>query len=1434
MRFAPHRHGVLLLLTAAWLGACSPGPQTGTADDATSGETDDPGSIPSQVDKLKLVSVTPTRGPLEGGGQIDLKGQDFADDARVFLGDKECEIAWRGGGTHLYAIVPAVDAPAAVDVKVVSGVDALGKPRTVGLTRGYSYVGETHVFDFAPQQGPLLGGTELTIHGSGFRPGDRVLVGWREATDSQVLDDGTIVALTPPGLDPGTADTVKATVAVRHASGVAVLDGAFVYGRTPTIAYVSPGVVPTAGAPVTLHGQGLGHATSLFAGGLAATMTPGSASAVRGAQIPAMATLDIHAQPGVRDMVVDSEFGASQLQPAFAYATGDAVSVLGVAPPSGSSAGGDTVAVLANVPATAHVQAVTFDGQPVTFVQDGGALVVQTPAHAAGPVDVAVTTDAGNASLTHGYLFRDAPVIDQIVPAQGPPTGGTAVTIHGSHFQDDCLVRFGTWHAQLVGQPVGGGELDVITPPGPMGTVDVTVTCGGLSATRPAGFEYTDGAPHINAVVPGQGATGGSTPVTIYGSGFEKGMKFKFGGKAATQVQVIDGAHAEMLTPVHAGGYVDITAIRGTDVDTLLDGYNFYDPSSSDGGTWGEATGGTLNVTVLDIYQQNPVPDATVILGQPGQPMYGKYVGTTDGAGQVVFHGADVVGPITVSASKIDYTASSIVSFDARNATILLFPYHPPSGGGGQPPPSLAGPLLEGRVRDIDKYVSVPPSNCLKSSDTGDRTCDLCASDTECTGGPGDVTATSGVAFACIDNGPAGKRCLPDCTQANVCGPGFACFPEPSRPGRAMCKPEIGIRKVFCATSQRDRTTPNLPPCDPALAISGVLPYDVTAVDEATGDYQLTGRLDELAIVCVGGYVQNEDQTFVPTAMGVRRHVLPKPYYQPGDEVAHLDIQLDIPLTRTLPIRLDHPQAFFPPTDGGTLEVDAWLDFGSDGTVQLLKVATPGGAGFSGVTNELQLKYLPMSLPEELTDTKWALEALVQFPLSATAGVTPEAGTFHQDVHPPGDDNLRVRAVDGTYTQRALGQSMALTGVLVGEKDELLVVAQSGKVFRGTLAKLKQTWQPPIYDPYQAPPSVLAAAGTPTDATLVGQDGLIRHVIGTKVVEEAGISALTLRGVCQANGLRVAVGDGGVMQFDAGAGWKQVLLGNPADPDSQLPLRAVVCMNGGAVAAGVGGRILRIDLVGADAIATVVGKNPQATWNALVVDAAGKLWVGGEEAVPGGNPVPALWSAAAPTGPWADAWPASAPLDHIRTLVALVNLGSDGVLLLDREGGQWRLDVAGVTSESPDRLDLRARAGVLLSDGSVVLVAEPGMWMGPFLTVPALDKPALGQTASPIEVSWTSAPGTTPTCNRVHMDGSGFPFWWIYTAPDATDFFLPNFGDAGGVGIQPFPTGGAQYQWVIRVDRIFVPGMTINSFSTYDLESGDWRSWATNGRAFTP
>jgi hypothetical protein len=97
-----------------------------------------------------------------------------------------------------------------------------------------------------------------------------------------------------------------------------------------------------------------------------------------------------------------------------------------------------------------------------------------------------------------------------------------------------------------------------------------TLVVDNFRAVRPAP------APSVSSVSPNSGPASGGTQVSISGSGFSTGSTVKFGGVAATNVNVVNGNLITATTPAHAGGAVNVV-VTSSDLQsgTLVNGFTY-------------------------------------------------------------------------------------------------------------------------------------------------------------------------------------------------------------------------------------------------------------------------------------------------------------------------------------------------------------------------------------------------------------------------------------------------------------------------------------------------------------------------------------------------------------------------------------------------------------------------------------------------------------------------------------------------------------------------------------------------------------------------------------------------------------------------------------------------------------------------------------------
>lgn len=200
----------------------------------------------------RLVAVDPRTGPPPGGETVTLSGSGFvAFDA--------------GPNTVVFGLLPATNVVTVSDTTITCTVPgpSLG-PTTVTVTnangtatkaRAYNYYPPPTADTVTPDMGSPLGGTNVTVTGTGFQSNDpgpnAVTFGGNTATNVVVVNDGTLTCDTPPHA-PGLVDVI-----VTNANGFGISTGAFTFFPYPTLSSVAPNEGKADGGDtVTLTGTG--------------------------------------------------------------------------------------------------------------------------------------------------------------------------------------------------------------------------------------------------------------------------------------------------------------------------------------------------------------------------------------------------------------------------------------------------------------------------------------------------------------------------------------------------------------------------------------------------------------------------------------------------------------------------------------------------------------------------------------------------------------------------------------------------------------------------------------------------------------------------------------------------------------------------------------------------------------------------------------------------------------------------------------------------------------------------------------------------------------------------------------------------------------------------------------------------------------------------
>jgi kynureninase len=103
-------------------------------------------------------------------------------------------------------------------------------------------------------------------------------------------------------------------------------------------------------------------------------------------------------------------------------------------------------------------------------------LKITSPAHAAGAVDVQVTTPGGTSAVAtadkYTYAEPPTPTITAVSPASGPIAGATMVTVTGSKFTGATKATFAGTAGTAV-TVVSATQLKITSPAHAAGAVDI-------------------------------------------------------------------------------------------------------------------------------------------------------------------------------------------------------------------------------------------------------------------------------------------------------------------------------------------------------------------------------------------------------------------------------------------------------------------------------------------------------------------------------------------------------------------------------------------------------------------------------------------------------------------------------------------------------------------------------------------------------------------------------------------------------------------------------------------------------------------------------------------------------------------------------------------------------------------------------------------------
>jgi hypothetical protein len=589
--FGPSAPAAYTVGSATQLSATSPGHNAGVVNITVT----TPGGTSSTVAadqftydaKPTISAISPNSGPLSGTGTVNLTGTGFADVSGASLSGTSVTYTI-GSDTSMSVTAPASSSAGVVDITVTNETGTSSDSSADHFT----YDAVPVISSISPAAGGTAGTDVVTITGTGFVLGSTSARFGTLAASALNCSSTTSCSATSPAESAGVVNVSVATVGGTSST---VAADQFIYDGAPSISAVSPNAGPLGGGTVVnLSGTGLADVTGVYFNGAAASAYSIGSDSSMSASSPSAAS---PTGTGVVDVTVTNETGTSATSSADQFSYDAVPTVSAISPNAGRIAGGDVVTITGAGFVPGETTASFGTGPAITALCSATSCSATAPSLLAGPIAITVSTPGGTSTDVPADQFTsdDAPTVSAISPSDGPPGGGTLVSVTGTGLADATGISFNNTAADTY--LINSDTSATATSPAGTGMVDITVTneTGTSPITSADEFTY-DAAPTVTAISPNTGSADGGTEITITGTGFVVGATtVDFGSVAANPVECTSTTTCITASPEeHSGGVnVTVTTADGTSADAQANEFSVSASDGSSGSTGSGSSGST-------------------------------------------------------------------------------------------------------------------------------------------------------------------------------------------------------------------------------------------------------------------------------------------------------------------------------------------------------------------------------------------------------------------------------------------------------------------------------------------------------------------------------------------------------------------------------------------------------------------------------------------------------------------------------------------------------------------------------------------------------------------------------------------------------------------------------------------------------------------------
>ncbi|WP_246562582.1 IPT/TIG domain-containing protein [Rickettsiella endosymbiont of Dermanyssus gallinae] len=210
----------------------------------------------TRLSSLTISKLNPNNGPVAGGNIVTITGSNFVQGLKVFFGGQLAKVIELFSPTMLTVEVPGM--AGSTTTKSVDVVIESPDNQQAIMNNGYTYNNLPSITNLAPRNGPVAGGTSVTITGTSFSGASSVMFGGAAARINNVSPDGTQLTV----IAPASTASAAVQVIVTAYGGVSVANPpatTYTYVGAPTVTDITPATGPLQRlferVPVTISGD---------------------------------------------------------------------------------------------------------------------------------------------------------------------------------------------------------------------------------------------------------------------------------------------------------------------------------------------------------------------------------------------------------------------------------------------------------------------------------------------------------------------------------------------------------------------------------------------------------------------------------------------------------------------------------------------------------------------------------------------------------------------------------------------------------------------------------------------------------------------------------------------------------------------------------------------------------------------------------------------------------------------------------------------------------------------------------------------------------------------------------------------------------------------------------------------------------------------------